>query len=141
MGSMDARSALVRAVAVALYLAAVALLVLLQEIGLRLRREERRAWWAGNGRDLLNAVGFAAVTAALRAYGLPLPAALVAGATLTLALFGTSIYMETRARVRRPRAWALAVGLAIATPVLIFPAELVTLLSRVTSALFPGLVG
>lgn len=141
MGSMDARSALVRAVAVALYLAAVALLVLLQEIGLRLRREERRAWWAGNGRDLLNAVGFAAVTAALRAYGLPLPAALVAGATLTLALFGTSIFMETRVRVRRPRAWALAVGLIIATPVLLFPAEVVTLLSRVTSALFPGLVG
>src|SRR5512140_3525654 len=102
----------------ALYLASVALLVLLQEVGLRLRREERRAWWAGNGRDLLNAVGFASVAAALRAYGFPLPAALVAGASLTLVLFGTSIFMETQTSTRHPRAWALAVGLAVAVPVL-----------------------
>ena len=46
MGSLEPRSAAVAA-AVALYLAAVALLILLQEVGLRLRREERRAWWAG----------------------------------------------------------------------------------------------
>jgi len=137
MGSLEARSDLARAAAAALYLAAVALLVLLQEVGLRLRREERRAWWAGNGRDLLNAVGFAAVTGTLRAYGFPLAAAVAIGATLTLALFGTSIYMETRARVRRPRAWALVAGLALATPVLLFPLELLALFARATTAFFP----
>src|SRR5512141_2461467 len=123
MWTLEPRGPGEKALAAALYLASVALLVLLQEIGLRLRREERRAWWAGNGRDLLNGVGFAAVTASLRAYGFPLAGALFAGATLTLALFGTSIFMETQARARRPRAWALVAGLTFAAPVLAFPSE------------------
>jgi hypothetical protein len=138
MWSMEAKSAEARTLAAALYLASVALLVMLQEIGLRLRREERRAWWAGSGRDVLNAVGFAAVAAALRAYGFPAPAALVAAATLTLVLFGTSIFMETRSRVAHPRAWALAAGLAIAVPVLLVPGAVVAALGRVATALFPS---
>ena len=138
MWIIDARSGAAHTAAAAMYLAAVALLVLLQEVGLRLRREESRAWWAGNGRDLLNAVGFAAVAASLRAYGFPLPVALVAAATLTLALFGTSVFMETRARVRRPRGWALAVGLAIAVPVLLVPGEVIEALERVSAVLFPS---
>ena len=133
---LEARSTAMRAAAAGLYLAAVALLVLLQEIGLRLRREERRAWWAGSGRDLLNAVGFAAVTATLRAYGFPLAAALFVGATVTLALFGTSIFMETQIRTARPRGWALLVGLALATPVLLFPAEVLGVFGAVTRSLF-----
>lgn len=136
--TLDGREVGQRALAAALYLAAVALLVLLQEIGLRLRHEERRAWWAGNGRDLLNAIGFGAVALALRAYGFSLPAALVAGASLTLALFGTSIFMETRAHVRHPRAWALAAGLVIAIPVLLVPAVVADAIGRVAAALFPG---
>ncbi len=132
------RSAGARTLAVVSYVAAVALLVLLQEVGLRLRREESRAWWAGNGRDLLNAVGFAAVAAALRAYGFPLPAAIVAAATLTLVLFGTSIFMETRAPVAHPRAWALAAGLLLAVPVLLAPEAVVATLGRVAAAVFPG---
>ncbi|HTP49460.1 MAG TPA: hypothetical protein VMK42_02080 [Anaeromyxobacteraceae bacterium] len=136
MWSLEARSSTGRAIAAALYLAAVVLFVLLQEIGLRLRKAERRAWWAGNGRDVLNAVGLAAVTVSLRAYGFPLPAALVVGATITLALFGTSIFMETKAFVKRPRAWSLAVGLLFATPVLIFPARVLDLFARVASNLF-----
>jgi len=137
MWSFEDRSALARAAAAAFYLASVALLVLLQEVGLRLRREERRAWWAGNGRDLLNAVGFAAVAASLRTYGFPLAGALFAGATLTLALFGTSIFMETQARTERPRTWALAVGLAFAAPVLVFPAQVLDAFARAATALFP----
>ena len=137
MGDIEPRSALARAAAAGLYVAAVALFVLLQEIGLRLRREERRAWWAGNGRDLLNAVGFAAVAAALRAFGFPLPSALFVGASVTLALFGTSIFMEQRARVRRPRAWALGVGLVIATPVLLAPGAVAGAVARLAAALFP----
>jgi hypothetical protein len=136
--TFEARSAVARSVAAALYLAAVALLVLLQEVGLRLRREESRAWWAGSGRDVLNAVGFAAVAAALRSYGFPLPAALVTGATLTLVLFGTSIFMETRARLAHPRAWALAAGLAIAVPVLLLPVVLIEALGALVAALFPS---
>jgi hypothetical protein len=137
MWSLEARSALARAVAGAFYLAAVALLVLVQELGLWLRREENRAWWAGNGRDLLNAGGLTAVTASLRAYGFPIAAALIVSATLTLALIGTSIFMETRMRVARPRAWALTVGLAFAAPVLLFPAEVLGTFARAAGTLFP----
>jgi hypothetical protein len=134
---LEVRSALGRAGAAGGYLAAVALLVILQELGLLLRREERRAWWAGSGRDLLNALGFAAVAIALRAYGFPLAAALGVGGTLTLALFGTSTFMETRARLAHRRAWALAAGLALAAPGRLFPAEVLAGFGRVAGVLFP----
>ena len=137
MWSLEARSLLVRVAAAAFYLAAVGLIVPAQEVGLWLRREENRAWWAGNGRDLLNAGGVTAVTAALRAYGFPLAAALVVSATLMLALFGTSIFMETQARTAQPRAWALIAGLAFATPVLLFPAEVLGAFARAATTLFP----
>ena len=138
MWTLETRSAIARAGAGAAYLVAVALLVLLQEIGVRLRHEEQRAWWAGNGRDLLNAVGFAAVTGALRGYGFPLPAAIFAGATLTLALFGTTVFLEGRDHIVRQRAWALAAGLAFAVPVLVFAAPLLAALGRIAARLFPA---
>ena len=133
--SLAARSDFARAAAAAGYLAAVTLLVLLQEVGLRLRREERRAWWAGSGRDLLNALGFAEVAVALRAYGFPPAAALYLAATATLVLFGTSIFM-TRAPVAHPRAWAVAVGLIFATPVLVVPQRVLDVFQRAAAALF-----
>jgi hypothetical protein len=137
MDSLEPRSAAMRVAAAALYLAAVALLVLLQEVGLILRREERRAWWAASGRDLLNAVGFAAVAAALRSYGFPLAAAIAVGATVTLALFGTSIFMETQIETSRPRAWALLAGAVLATPVVVFPGEVLAAFGHIARGLFP----
>ncbi len=126
-----------RTVAAVAYVAAVALLVLLQEIGLRLRRQERRAWWASNGRDLLNALGFAAVAGALRGYGFPPAAAIAVGASVTLALFGTSIFMETQVETARPRAWALILGLLLAAPVLLFPGDVLDAFTRAARGLFP----
>jgi hypothetical protein len=137
MDTLEARSEAIRAAAAGLYVAAVALLVLLQEVGLRLRREESRAWWAGTGRDLLNAVGFAAVAAALRTYGFPLPPAIAVGATVTLVLFGTSIFMETQVETRRPRTWALIAGIALAGPVLLFPREVLAVFDAAARGLFP----
>jgi hypothetical protein len=137
MWTLEARCATARAAAAAAYLVAVALLVVLQELGVKLRREEARAWWAGSGRDLLNAVGFAAVAASLRAYGFPLAAALATGGTLTLALFGTSVFMDRQDRIVRRRPWALLAALALALPVLLFPAELLDALGRVAGRLFP----
>jgi len=137
MWSLEARSALAQAGAAAFYLAGVALFVLFQEIGLRLRREESRAWWAGSGRDVLNAIGLGAITGALWAYGFPLSAAVVVGATLTLALFGTSIFVERRSRLVRPRAWALAAGLAMSAPVLLYPSAVLRVFGRIAATLFP----
>ena len=59
------------------------------------------------------------------------------GATATLVLFGTSIFMETKAGVARPRVWALLVGLLLATPVLLFPGVVLEAFGEVARGLFP----
>ncbi|BDG02473.1 hypothetical protein [Anaeromyxobacter oryzae] len=125
-----------RAIAAAAYLAAVIAFLLLQEVGLRLRRAEHRDWWAGSGRDLLNVAGLVAISGALRLLGLSGPAALLVGGTLTLLLFGVSVFVATQLDVRHPRAWALAAGLAIALPVLFFTARVVEALGAAARALF-----
>src|SRR5512138_3720949 len=100
----------------ALYIAAVAAFLLLQRVGLRLRRAEHRAWWAGSGRDLLNAAGLLAIGGALRLLGLSWPAALLVGGTETLLLFGATVFLATQTGTRHPRAWALLAGLALSVP-------------------------
>lgn len=127
-----------RLAAGALYLGAVVAFFLLQELGLRLRHEERRAWWAGSGRDLLNAAGLAGLAGALRVLGVSWPAALLVGGTLTLLLFGTYTLFATQSRVPHPRAWALATGLLLAVPVLAFTEQVVGLFGAAASALFPA---
>lgn len=134
--TLTERGAGVRGLAWAAYLASVVLFVLFQELGLQLRREERRAWWAGTGRDVLNAAGFAALTLSLHLYGFPWPAALLASGTLTLALFGAYVFMATQTGSAHPRAWALLAGLALAIPVLCWPAAMAAVLGDLAGALF-----
>jgi hypothetical protein len=135
--TLEPTSAVSRGAAVAAYLAAIALFEMLQEVALRLQREEQRAWWAGSGRDLVNLAGFAALGGALRLFGFPAPAALLVGGTLTLYLFGTYVLVTTQTSARRPRAWAFALGLAGALPVLLWPAEVVSLSGDLVASLFP----
>ncbi len=135
--TLEPTSAVWRAAAAAAYLAAIALFELLQEVGLRLRRDEHRAWWAGSGRDLVNLAGLGALAGALRLFGFPAPAALLVGATVTLYLFGTYVLMSTQTSVRRPRAWAFALGLAGALPVLLWPGEVLSLSGDLVASLFP----
>ncbi len=119
-----------------LYLAAVAALLSLQEIGLRLRRAEHRAWWAGSGRDLLNMAGLLAIGGALRLLGLSWPAALLVGGTQTLMLFGATVFVATQIRTRHPRIWGLAAGLVLSLPLLFYRAELVAALGKAAGVLF-----
>jgi hypothetical protein len=135
--TLDPRTALERAAGTALYLAAVAVFVVIQEVGLALAREERRAWWAGTGRDALNFAGFTAIAAALRGYGFPLAAALLAGGTLTLVLFGTSVWLETRPW-RHRRALAIVAGAALAAPLVALPGPLLAALGAAAHRLFPA---
>jgi hypothetical protein len=122
----------------AAHLAAMALLVWFQEIGQRLRREEHRAWWAGTGRDLLNAAGFAAIAGALHGAGFPGPAAALLGATETLLVFGIYTYAATRTDLAHPRAWTIGAGVLVCLPALAWPGEVAGLLGAVAGALFPG---
>jgi hypothetical protein len=123
-----------------LYLAAVATFLSLQEIGLRLRRAEHRAWWAGSGRDLLNVAGLVAIGGALRLLGLSWPAALLVGGTQTLLLFGATVFLATQTSTPHPRIWALVAGLVLSLPLLFYRAEVVAAFGRAAAALFgtPG---
>jgi hypothetical protein len=136
--TLEERAGGARLLGGAAYLAAVVAFLLVQEMGLKLRREERRAWWAGTGRDLINVAGLVAIAGALRLVGLSAGAAVLVGGTLTLLMFGASVLVATQARTRHPRAWAFAAGLALALPVLAFPAEIVAAFADVARALFPG---
>lgn len=136
MWTVEPRDGAARLLSAAAYLAAVGGFLWLQELGLRLRREEHRAWWAGSGRDLLNLAGLAAIAWTLRLAGFSWPAALLVGGTLTLVLFGASVLVATQIDVRHPRAWSTGAGLALALPVLIFPRHVVAAFGAVASALF-----
>jgi hypothetical protein len=120
----------------AAYVAAVVAFLFVQELGLRLRREEHRAWWAGAGRDLLNVAGLVAVAGALRLCGFAWPAALLVGGSVTLAMFGASVLVATQLDTAHPRAWSFAVGAAFALPVLLWPAEVLAAFAAVAGALF-----
>jgi hypothetical protein len=135
--SLEPRSTAVRSLAGAACVGAALAVVLLQEIGVRLRREEHRAWWAETGRDVLNAVGFVMLSAALRLYGYPPPAAILLGGTLTLVFFGAYVFMATQAGYAHPRAWALAAGLGALAPALAWPAELASAIGEIAARLFP----
>jgi hypothetical protein len=124
--------------AAAAYLAAVIAFLLVQEVGLRLRREEQRAWWAGSGRDLINVAGLLAIAGGLVLVGFSAPAALLVGGTLTLLMFGGSVLVATQTSTRHPRAWAFAAGLLVAVPMIVFPGEVLGALERIAGALFPG---
>jgi hypothetical protein len=120
-----------------LYVAAVAAFLVLQRVGLRLRRAEHRAWWAGSGRDLLNLAGLLGIAGALHLLGLSWPAALLVGGTQTLLLFGATVFIATQTETAHPQRWALAVGAIVAAPLLLFRGEVVAALGRVAVALFP----
>lgn len=130
-----------RALALAAYLAAVIAFLLLQEVGLRLRREEHRAWWAGSGRDLLNVAGVLCLGGALGLLGLGWPQALLVGGTLTLALFGISVFVATQTGAAHPRRWSVPAGLAVALALLAFLAEVTAAFDRLAGALFRGAAG
>jgi len=119
-----------------LYLAAVVAFLLLQEVGLKLRRAEHRAWWAGSGRDLLNLAGLVAIGGTLRLLGLSWPAALLAGGTQTLLLFGVTVFLATQTATHHPRAWAVAVGLLISWPLLVWRGAVVSALGWAAGGLF-----
>lgn len=135
---MEPREGAAEAVAVAAQAAAVVGFLLVLELDVRLRREEHRTWWAGNGRDLLNLLGLLAIGGSLLLRGLHPPAALLVGGALTLALFGASVLVATQLRPRRPRAWVFGAGALIALPVLLWPAELLAGLAVLADVLFPA---
>ncbi len=139
MWTPEPTQGLARAAAGAAHVGAMALFLWFQAIGQRLRREEHRAWWAGSGRDLLNVAGLAALSGSLHAGGYPGAAALLAGGSETLLLFGIYTFATLRTASAHPRAWATAAGLLVCLPAVLWPGPVLAGLSAVAGGLFPGL--
>jgi len=138
MWALEPRTGVERQAAALALLAAVAAAVRLEEVGDRLRREEHRAWWASNGRDVINALALLAIAGSLVLMGFPGPAALVLGGVLTMALTGVCV-VEGRLPARaRPRLVALGLGLLLALPLVLFPAEVAGGLGALAARLFPA---
>jgi hypothetical protein len=138
MWTFEPREGVFGLVAAGLYLGAVVAFLFLQEAGLRLRREEVRAWWAGSGRDLINTAGLAALAGALRLVGFPWAAALFVGGSLTLLMFGASVFVATQIEAAHPRVWSFAAGLALALPPLVAPKPVLGAFARMATVLFGG---
>jgi len=134
--AIDPRDGAARALAALVFAGAVVGFLLVQEIGLKLRREERRAWWAGSGRDLINVAGLLALAGALRLSGFSTPAALLVGGTLTLAMFGASMFVATQTKTAHTRAWSFVAGAAFALPVLLHPRAVLGAFAAIARALF-----
>lgn len=138
MWALEPRGGEERLAATLALLAAVASSVRLEELGDRLRREEHRAWWASNGRDVINAAALLVMGGALMLLGFPGPAALVGGGVLTMALTGVGV-LEGRLPARaRPRRVALGLAFLLVLPVLLFPAEVAGGLGALATRLFGG---
>jgi len=103
----------------AVVLSALFASILLQEIALWLRKQERSAWWASNGRDVANALALAFLLLAIRWLGASWDVALLLGATITLVL--TALARALVGWMRRPWLLVAAVGLALILPVAIWP--------------------
>jgi hypothetical protein len=135
--ALEPRSGSERLAAALALVAAVASSVRLEELGDRLRREEQRAWWASNGRDVINAAAMLVIGGALMLLGFPGPAALVASGLLTLALTGVNVIEGRLPERLRPRLVALGLGLLLTLPLLAFPEEISSGLGDLAARLFP----
>jgi hypothetical protein len=125
-----------RTLAALALLAAVAGAVRLEELGELLKREEHRAWWAGHGRDVINAAALLVIAAALVLGGFPPPAALLTGGLMTLGLTGVSAFEARLPERAHPRLVALSLALLLALPPLGWPAAVVDGLSALADLLF-----
>lgn len=106
MSSLLARTAI-------LYIA-LALSIAAQEIALRLRAQERSAWWASNGRDVANAFALGVLLVAIRWTGAPWHLALLLGGSITLVL--TAVARALYQKMRRPWRVVALVGTALTLP-------------------------
>ena len=116
------------------FLASVGVAGLLECVQYRLRADEGRAWWASNGRDVLNAVALGAVSSGLWVYGFRGPLVVCVAGTLVLLLSMAQMRLESRPGSTW---WSVGVALALGAPVLVAPGAVARLFQRVVLLLGP----
>jgi hypothetical protein len=116
------------------FLTSVGVAGLLERVQFRLRADEGRAWWASNGRDVLNAVALGAVSSGLWVYGFRGPLVVCVAGTLVLLLSMAQMRLESRPGSTW---WSVGVALALGVPVLVAPGAVAGFFQRVVVALAP----
>ena len=116
------------------FLASVGVAGILERVQYRLRADEGRAWWASNGRDVLNAVALGAVSSGLWVYGFRGPLVVCVAGTLVLLLSMAQMRLESRPGSTW---WSVGVALALGAPVLVAPGAVARLFQRVVLLLAP----
>jgi len=116
------------------FLASVGVAGLLERVQYRLRADEGRAWWASNGRDVLNAIALGAVSSGLWVYGFRGPLVVCVAGTLVLLLSMAQMRLESRPGSTW---WSVGVALALGAPVLVAPGAVARLFQRVVLLLAP----
>lgn len=120
------------------YIAALALFVWLQQIGVRLREHEADTWWAGNGRDVVNALAVTTLSAAIWTQGISFPLALLFGGTLTLLL--TVLHMALLGRVARTAPVIVAAAVLVGAPLVFAPATVARAGAALLAGAFPSVL-
>ncbi len=110
-----------RWVGVVVFVAALCATGIVERIQFRLRFLEARTWWASNGRDVLNAVAFAAIGAALGISGFRGPLAVVIAASIILLVNTVQASLGTR---RGATVLSALAALMLGAPVLLVPSLL-----------------
>src|SRR5215469_11440087 len=116
------------------FLVSVGVAGLLERVQFRLRANEGRAWWASNGRDVLNAVALGSVSAGLWAQGFRGPLVVCLAGTLVLLLSMSQMRLESRPR---STLWSVVVAIALGLPVLVAPGKVARFFERLVIALGP----
>jgi len=116
------------------YLALLALVGLLERVQFRLKADEGRTWWASNGRDVLNAVALAAVSAGLWLQGFRGPLVVCVGGTLVLFLSLFQMWFETSPR---STLWSVLCALVLGLPALLRPGLVARIFQEALATLIP----
>lgn len=116
------------------FAASVGVAGLLERVQYRLRADEARAWWASNGRDVLNAVALGVVSSGAWVYGFRGPLVVCVAGTLVLLLSMVQMRLESRpgSTIR-----SVVVALALGVPALVAPAAVARFFEQLVLALGP----
>lgn len=102
------------------YVCALALFVFLQKVALRLRAEESQAWWASNGRDVVNGLAVVTVSIAIWLQGVAAWLAIFFGCTLTLALSAVHALLQ-RSHATDPWKTVVVAAAILGAPLVLAP--------------------
>jgi hypothetical protein len=116
------------------YLGLLALAGLLERVQYRLKADEGRAWWASNGRDVLNAVALGAVSAGLWLQGFRGPLVVCIAGTVVLLLSLSQMRLESSPR---STLWSVLGALLLGLPALLRPGTVARVFTETLGALIP----